>query len=244
MTETAKVLPLPESPERKRRKLILIITGSVVLLSLAAVLVLSFTPLLAAKHVQVTGTTLVDGEQLGERLAVLEGTPLPRISESMVQDLVGEQPAIDELVVRAQMPDTLVVEVIEAEPVAILVDGEARHLVSSDGRKLKNLGEDEEYKLPTIAASERTEDPEAFQLLTGILSTIDTEVIEQISSATLTQADFVELALPKKRSLIWGDENKPALKNQVAKIFLEELDSSENPPKVIDISNPENPVTY
>lgn len=244
MTQTAKVLPLPQSPEKKRRKLILIITAAVVLLSLAAVLILSFTPLLAAKHVKVTGTTLVDGSELSDKLAVLEGTPLPRISEAMVQDLVGDQPAIDELVVRAQMPDTLVVEVIEAEPVAILVAGQERHLVSSDGRKLKEISEDQEHKLPTIAASDRTEDADAFQLLTGILSTIDTEVIEQISSATLTQADFVELTLPNKRALVWGDQSKPELKNQVAKIFLEELASAVDPPKVIDISNPENPVTY
>lgn len=244
MTQTAKVLPLPESPEKKRRKLILIITGAVVLLSLAAVLILSFTPVLAAKKIEVTGTTLVDETQLSERLAVLEGTPLPRISEAMVKDLIGEEPAIDELVVRAQMPDTLVIEVIEAEPVAILVAGETRHLVSSDGRKLKELAKDEEYKLPAVAATEETEDPQAFQLLTGILSSIDSGVIEQSSAAKLTQADFVELLLPKERTLVWGDGEKAELKNQVAKIFLEELETSDDPPKVIDISNPENPVTY
>lgn len=244
MNASAKVLPLPESPEKKRRKIILIVTASVVLLSLAAVLILSFTPLLAARQVTVTATSLVDKDKLTERLSVLVGTPLPRISEGRVQELVGQEPAIDELVVRAQMPDTLVVEVIEAQPVAILVDGEDRHLVASDGRKLKKVTKDDGFKLPTVTASERTEDPEAFQLLTGILSSIDTEVIEQISSATLTQADFVELSLPKKRSIVWGDEQKPALKNQVAKIFLEQLGSAEDPPNVIDISNPENPVTY
>lgn len=244
MNQTAKVLSLPESPERKHRKLILIITAVVVLLSVAAVLVLSFTPLLAAKHIEVTGTSLVSKEQLTERLSPLEGTPLPRISEAKVQELVGEEPAIDELVVRAQMPDTLLVEVVEAQPVAILVEGDARYLVSSEGKKLKKLGKDAQYKLPAVAASERTENPESFELLTGVLSTIDSSVIEQISSATLTQADFVELSLPKKRTLIWGDAEKPALKNEVAKILLKELAESQTPPKVIDISNPDNPVTY
>lgn len=244
MGETAKVLPLPESPEKKRRKLILWITGGVVLLSLAAVLILSFTPVLAAKHVQVTGASLVSESALTERLAVLEGTPLPRISEAMVNELVGDEPAIDELVVRAQMPDTLVIEIIEAEPVAILVVGESRHLVASDGRMLKEISSDDEFALPAVNASEETEDAESFQLLTAILSSIDPEVIAQSSAAKLSQAQFVELALPKDRTLVWGDAGKAELKNQVAKIFLEELETSENPPKVIDISNPENPVTY
>ena len=244
MNQSAKVLPLPEPPERKRRRVMLIVAGAVVLLSLAAVLVLSFSPVLAAKHIQVTGTKLIDEQKVTERLSSLEGTPLPRISESKVMELIGQEPALDEVVVRAQMPDTLKVELVEAEPVAVLIEGKDRYLVAADGRKLKKVGKDAKYKLPGITASERTKDPEAFKLLTGVLSTIDNKVLEQVSSATLTQADFVELNLPKKRTLIWGEGDKPELKNEVAQIFLKELSASSNPPRVVDISNPENPVTY
>lgn len=47
--ENSKVVELPASPEKKRRKLLLIIAASIVALSVTAVLVLSFSPLLAAK---------------------------------------------------------------------------------------------------------------------------------------------------------------------------------------------------
>ncbi|WP_404285716.1 cell division protein FtsQ/DivIB [Glutamicibacter arilaitensis] len=213
-------------------------------LSITAVLVLSFSPLLAAKKIEVTGSKLVSEKKLLEALAPLKGVPLPRISESRVVELIGDQPAVDEIVVRAKMPDTLVVEVVEAEPVAILVDGKNSYIVSSTGEKLKKVGEKDKTKLPRVKASDQTNDPEQFQLLTGILSTVEPNVLEQVSTATLTQAGFMELALPKKRTLIWGDGGKVALKNEVAKIFLDELKENSDMAKVIDVTNPENPVTY
>ncbi|MGP9648970.1 cell division protein FtsQ/DivIB [Glutamicibacter sp. AOP38-B1-38] len=244
MGENTKVVELPASPEKKRRKLLIIIAASIVALSIAAVLILSFSPLLAAKKIEVTGSKLVSEQKLLEALAPLEGVPLPRISESRVVELIGDQPAVDEIVVRAKMPDTLVVEVVEAVPVAILVEGKNSYIVSSTGEKLKKVGENDKTKLPRVKASDQTKDPEQFQLLTGILSTVEPNVLKQVSTATLTQAGFMELALPKKRTLIWGDGGKAALKNEVAKIFLDELNENPKMAKVIDVTNPENPVTY
>ncbi len=244
MVENSKVVELPASPEKKRRKLLLIIAASIVALSVAAVLVLSFSPLLAAKKIEVTGSKLVSEKKLLESLAPLQGVPLPRISEARVAELIGDEPAVDEIVVRAKMPDTLVVEVVEAEPVAILVDGKNSFIVSSSGEKLKKVGEKDKTKLPRVKASDETKDPEKFQLLTGILSTVEPKVLEQVSTATLTQAGFMELALPNKRTLIWGDGDKAALKNEVANIFLKQLKENKAKAKVIDVTNPENPVTY
>ncbi len=244
MDESTKVVELPPSPEKKRRKIVLIGGAVVVLLSLVVVLVLSFSPVLAAKTIEVNGTKLLSEKKLLESLAPLEGTPLPRISESKVESLLGDQPAIESIVVRAQMPDTLVVEIHEAVPVAILVDGKTNYLVSETGAKLKKLGAKDETKLPKIKASDATKDPEKFKLLTSILSGVDAKVLEQVSTASLTEAGFMELALPQKRTLIWGDGEKAGLKNQVTQIFLNNEKDDTDAKKTIDVSNPENPVTY
>lgn len=244
MSEEAKVVELPESPEKKRRKLLIIIAACIVVLSLIAVLILSFSPVLAAKKIEVTGTKLVNAGKLTESLEPLKGTPLPRISESKVQELLGNQPAIDQVVVKAQMPNTLVVEVIEAVPVAILVDGDKEYLVSDIGKKLRTLGKNDKTKLPKIKASDETKDPEKFKLLTGILSTVDASVLKEVSTASLSKAGFAELLLPKKRTLIWGDASKAALKNEVAKIFVKELNKEYASKTTIDVTNPENPVVY
>lgn len=244
MGENAKVVELPANPEKKRRKLLIIVAAVIVTLSIAAVLVLSFSPVLAAKKIEVSGTKLINEQNLLDSLSALEGVPLPRISESRVEELIGDEPAIDEIVVRAQMPDTLLVEVIEAQPVAILVEDKSSYMVSATGKKLKKLGEKDKTKLPKIKASAETKDPEQFKLLTQILSTVDSKVLEKISTANLTQAGFMELSLPKKNTLIWGDEQKAALKNKVAQIFLDDLEKNSKSSKVIDVSNPENPVTY
>ena len=244
MGEEAKVVELPASPEKKRRKLLIIIAASIVVLSLVAVLILSFSPLLAAKNIEVTGTKLVNSTKLTESLEPLKGTPLPRISESKVQELLGDQPAIEQIVVKAQMPDTLVVEVIEAVPVAILVDGDKEYLVSENGKKLRTLGKDDKTKLPKVKASDETKDPEKFKLLTGILSTVDESVLQEVSTASLSKAGFAELSLPKKRTLIWGDASKSALKNEVAMIFVKNLSDKYAAKTTIDVTNPENPVVY
>ncbi|MGZ2222999.1 cell division protein FtsQ/DivIB [Glutamicibacter nicotianae] len=244
MGEAAKVVELPENPEKKRRKILIIVAACIVVLSLAAVLILSFSPVIAAKKIEVTGTKLVDSKKLGESLEPLKGTPLPRISEAKVQELIGDQPAIDEIVVKAQMPNTLVVEVIEAVPVAILLEGKKEYLVSETGKKLRTVGKKDKDKLPKIKATDVTADAEQFKLLTGILSTIDKKVLEEVSTASLSKAGFAELALPKNRTLIWGDAKKAALKNEVALIFLKELEKKHAAKTTIDVTNPENPVVY
>lgn len=244
MGKDSKVVELPESLGKKRRKILILIAAGIVVFSLAAVLILSFSPVLAAKKIEVTGTKLVNAKTVTESLEPLKGTPLPRISESKVQELLGKQPAIDEIVVRAKMPNTLVVEIIEADPVAILEEGEKKYLVSETGKKLRTLGKKDKQKLPIVKASEETKDPEQFKLLTGILSTVDDSVLKQVSSATLSKAGFAELALPKKRTLIWGDAENAALKNEVATIFLKELEEKNLSKTTIDVTNPENPVVY
>lgn len=244
MDAQAKVVELPTNPEKKRRKVLLISAATIVVVSLIAVLILSFSPVLAAKNIEVSGTKLLSEQKLLDDLEPLRGTPLPRISESRVEELLGDQPAIEQIVVRAQMPDTLVVEIVEAIPVAILVDGDRKDLVSETGARLKNLGKDDDTKLPKIKASDATKDPGQFKMLTGILSTVDSKILGQVSSASLTEAGFVELNLPQKRTLIWGDEEKANLKNQVVMIFLEDLKENPDAKKTIDVSNPENPVTY
>ncbi len=98
--------------------------------------------------------------------------------------------------------------------------------------------------MPKIKASDATKDPEQFKLLTSILSGVDAKVLEQVSTASLTEAGFMELALPQKRTLIWGNGEKAALKNQVTQIFLNNSKDSAEAKKTIDVSNPENPVTY
>ena len=229
MDEKAKVVELPPSPEKRRRKIMLIGGAAIVVLSLVVVLVLSFSPVLAAKKIEVTGTKLLSEKQLLESLAPLEGTPLPRISEAKVEELLGEQPVVD---------------IHEEVPVAILVDGKTNYLVSDTGGKLKKLGAKDKTKLPKIKASDATKDPEQFKLLTSILSGVDAKVLEQVSTASLTEAGFMELALPQKRTLIWGNGDKAALKNQVTQIFLNNSKDSAEAKKTIDVSNPENPVTY
>ncbi len=244
MDHNAKVVELPQSPEKRRRKILLITAGIIVVLSLVTVLVLSFSPLLAAKNIKVTGTKLINEQQMLKALAPLEGTPLPRISEAKVTELLGEQPALEGVVVRAQMPDTLVVEILESTPVAILVDGKTNYLVSDTGTKLKKLGSKDKTKLPKIKASDATKDPEKFKELASVLSGVDEKILGQVSTASLTDAGFVELALPNKHVLIWGNGDNAALKNEVAKIFLKELKEKTLSKKTIDVSNPENPVTY
>lgn len=244
MDHNAKIVELPPNPEKKRRKVLLIVAAVIVVLSLATVFILSFSPVLAAKKIEVTGTKLLNKDKVLESLTPLEGMPLPRISESKVSELLGDQPVVEGIVVRAQMPDTLIVEIEEAAPVAILVDGKSSYLVSETGQKLKKLGNKDKTKLPKIKASDATKDPEKFKELTNILAGVDGKVLEQVSSATLTEAGFMELALPDKHVLIWGGEDKAALKNQVAKIFLKDLKGKPKARKTIDVSNPENPVTY
>nr|WP_231366468.1 FtsQ-type POTRA domain-containing protein [Zhihengliuella flava] len=203
-----------------------------------------YSPLLAIKNVEVTGNSLATTASIQEDLASLQGLPLPRVAPGNVRDLLAEQPAIEDVIIQAEAPDTLRVEVIEYPPVAVTRSGQAHWLVAADGRKLRQIVDRAAYELPLISEVSADAKPELFETITRVLSVLPEPVLAQLEFATAETIDSVELELVSGERVRWGSDERSAEKASVLTALLgAEQPEGQPAVEVYDVSSPERPVT-
>ncbi|GAB3667748.1 hypothetical protein GCM10027591_15670 [Zhihengliuella somnathii] len=244
MAEQSNVVELPASSESRWRKRLLWGGAGVLVFVLVLIGVLLYTPVLAIKHVEITGNKLATTASIQEDLEQLHGVPLPRVAPGKVRDLLAEQPAVEDVVIQAEAPDTLRVEIIEYPPVAVAKSGGSHWLVAADGRKLRRIVDRSAYELPLISEVSADAKPELFETITHVLSALPAEVLAQLEFATAETIDSVELELASGERVRWGSDERGDEKSAVLTALLG-AEQPENQPavKVYDVSSPERPVT-
>lgn len=246
-----EVVTFPETERERRRRLRhrwYWGAGVAVVIVAVLVAVIYFSSMLAIKNLRISGTDLLPQQRAENELTPLIDRPLPQVGDDTVNQLLAEEPAVDTVTVRAEPPDTLVVEVEEHPPVAMAPtspadDGTERFvLFNSVGTELKVLTaqEAEPYDLPVVASAEDVADEDLFNTITQVLGDLPEDVLAQVRSASGNSIDSVVLELHDGRTVLWGNaeqsEQKAAVLN--ALLGIEEEGVSE-----FDVSTPDHPVT-
>lgn len=239
--ESSNVIGLPVVEAKLRRRKLLWWLGGAVAVVVAVMLILWFSPLLAVKNINVHGTSLTTAKAVTERLESIKGTPLPQISSDRVLELLKDDPAVEDVVVQAQTPATLDVQVIEYVPVAVMRDGSSQNLVASDGHALAPATEKNSESLPVIELANGSKDQDVFLAVTQVLGEITSEVRAELASATASSIDSVQLKLNDGRTIVWGSADEGSKKAAVLAALLT-VDPEESG-ETIDVSSPDHPVT-
>lgn len=239
--DTENVIGLPVVDVHKRKRRILWWSIGVVAVVALVMAVLWFSPLLAVKTINVHGTKLTTVAAVESRLEPLKGTPLPQVSSDRVLSLLKDDPTVQDVVVQAQTPATLDVQVVEFVPVAIMRDGKTENLVAADGHVLAPATTENSTELPVIELPTGNQDPAVFSAITAVLGELRTDVRSQMTSATATTIDSVQLKLKDGRLIVWGSAADGVKKAAVLEALLT-VDPKESG-KTIDVSSPEHPVT-
>lgn len=242
------VVEFPESDHRqrlRRRRMGLVIGIVSAVLLAALVAVLYFSPLLAVRSIQVTGNDLLPTERAQQLLEPLQERPLPQVGTSQVEDLLAGEPTVQDVNVHAEPPHRITVEVIEHAPVAVVTHGDQATLYSATGAELARLSaEDAEARgLPTIAAGTDVNDPEVFEVVTGVLGSLPEEILTQMTSASAETVDSVTLTLADGRTVLWGNAENGESKAVVLQALLTAEEDAEIPAQEFDVSIPDQPVT-
>lgn len=259
----AEVFTLPESPtqKRKRRGLWVAAYGLIGLLLIAAVMAfLHFSPVLATKNIQTTGNHLLSEKAVVKKLQPLKDTPLPRITDGEVAQLLAEESAISSSRIQIKLPDTLIVHLIEYDPVVVVqtkTDKSTSYaLYNSLGQNIKTLGGKKEadgFKLPVVDSAQATKDKNLFVTVTKVLGDVGPKLRQQMTSADAKTVDSVVLKLKDGREVFWGnaenEEKKRAvlqalMKNESQRAKQAASGKLENykAAKVFDVSTPDQPV--
>lgn len=231
----------PEARKARRRRRGL--TGAVVGLVLVVALVwaIFFSPLLAVRTIDVQGAQLTDEQEVRAQLSRFEGVPMTRISEGQVMDSVGSLPQVRSVHVMTMPDNRLVVQLVERVPVAAVLDGDSWSLVDQEGTVLRTVTDEEDLEVPVVEGGPDVLGTDDFATVALVLSTLPAGLLEQVGSARAESDSTVELELDGGITVRWGDGTQGALK---AEVLAQLVDAAEQtgPVGVYDVSSPEHPV--
>lgn len=190
------------------------------------------TSLLGVRSVEVAGADLVAAEEVVAVAGVDHRTPLLRVRESDVAERVGQLPAVASVQVHRQFPDTVVIEVVEREPVAAVSTGGEFALVDAEGLLFHELPRPP-AGLPEVVVSDAGDAGEQIRAALTVLAALAPPLREQLLTVMVTGPVSIELELSSGWTVIWGDEHDSELKARVVAALLDQEG------EIIDVSAPQ-----
>ena len=202
---------------RRRKMLWLAALGVAVALVLGVILV-SFSPLMALRDIQVEGASRVSSVAVQNALKSQLGKPLPLVNMSAIRSELSSFTLIRSYSTETLPPGTLVIRVVEREPIGVVKNGSkftvvdpARVVISSSGTRPSG------YPLIQVAGPVGSQrELTAFGAAAAVLEALPSSVLTQVDAISASTPDDVTLKLVGSGpSVVWGSASQSDLKAAV-----------------------------
>ncbi len=213
-------------------------TFAVVTLGLAGLLAVAvFSPLLALRTIVVTGTDRLDVHEVTDAVSGQLETPLALIDFDRLRSELQQFTLIRSYVTETIPPSTLVIHVVERQPVGVIVRG--RFFDQVDPAGVVIASSEESHGLPVITAL--PVDSPAFRAAVGALLAMPESVRTRVLSISAATPNDVRLALVDVGpGVVWGGAESSELKAEVLERLLARPECASV--EVIDVSAPLAPI--
>ncbi|HEX7322307.1 MAG TPA: FtsQ-type POTRA domain-containing protein [Mycobacterium sp.] len=195
--------------------------------------ILYFTPLMAARYVDVPGIETVTREEVLDVAAVRLGTPLLQIDTGEIADRVSAIRRVASVRVQRQYPSTLRIGVVERVPVVVKDFADGPHLFDRDGVDFATAPPPP--MLPYLDVDNASPSDPATRAALQVMVALAPEVAGQLSRVAAPSAASITLTLTDGRTVIWGDTDRTVEKAQKLAALLTQ------PGHVYDVSGPDLP---
>ncbi|QWT23175.1 FtsQ-type POTRA domain-containing protein [Subtercola sp. PAMC28395] len=227
--------------ERSRRRRLgwLVSLGVVVALVLVVVFT-AYSPMFAVRTVAIEGTSRVDAAAVQTALSAQLGKPLALVDYGAIEADLSAFPLIQSYSTESQLPNTLVVHIVERSPVGQIASGTGFDLVDPAGVTVQHT-EQQTAGFPVIDLAGGQLGGPGFLASTTVLRTLPAELLAKVGSVSAATPDSVTLVLNGgAQKVIWGSAESSSLKALV----LDKLIGTQNPDSRLtyDVSSPESPV--
>jgi cell division protein FtsQ len=225
--------------ETRRRRLVWGVSlGSIGAVALATVL-LVLSPALAFRTVQVEGANRVGEEQVVAALQPFYGEPLARVSPERVAAALEPITLIQGFTVRIQPPGTLILSIVEREPLGFVASSGGFDVVDAAGVTLWS-SQTAPVGMPLILVSAEPESP-SFVAVSRVLLVLPAEIRGEVEGIRATTLDDVRFTIrDRDHEVVWGSSERSTEKARVLGASL--LAAGVEEPKEIDLSTPESVV--
>lgn len=221
-------------PRRRRR--LLVGTAVLLVLVLAGLGVVVFSPLLATREVSVEGTSLLEPQRVVEAAQVPLGTPLPRQDLPAIEQRVQGMAPVREVEATRTWPHTLQLRVRERTPVLATPAGRAFMLVDGEGVSYARVAD----KPPGVLATEEpVEDPQVLSAMARTVGSLPDDLGDQVVAVRASSDADVQLVLEQDRTIVWGGPEDAQVKAEVVRVLLDTVEGA----TVYDVSAPSFPAT-
>jgi cell division protein FtsQ len=226
---------------RNRRIAIAAVAGVVVTL-VGLVFVAVYSPILALRTILVDGTTRVDPALVQDAVDGQLGTPLALIDFDSITQQLSTFPLIRSYVTEIVPPDTLVLHVVERQPVGQLKVGATFRLVDPAGVTIQESAE-RVPGVPVIDLGGGDAAAPAFAAVVEVLLSLPPAFLAQVDSASARTQDDVSLVLTGVgQGVTWGSADDSARKAALLAALIAVTDPSR--PGVFDVSAPTNGIFH
>lgn len=196
---------------RNRRIALAAIAGTVVTL-VGLVFVAVYSPLLALRTITIDGTSRVSQEELHAAVDGHLGTPLALIDFDRLTTELGAFPLIRSYVTETLPPDTLLIHIVERQPVGAIAVTGGYHLVDPAGITLQEAV-DRIPGVPLIDLGGGDASSPAFAAVVAVLLALPPELLAQVDTASARTQDDVSLVLTGVgQRVTWGSAENSAQK--------------------------------
>lgn len=190
---------------------------------------------MAVRTIEVVGASRVSQAEITEALGDQLGRPLALVDAGAVKAVLVGYPLIASYSLESQPPDTLVVRIVEREPVGVLQSGTVYTLVDAAGVTIER-SDQPIVGYPTLMVPGGASS-KGFVAAAAVIRALPAELRARVASVSATTADDVTLTLvDSPAEVVWGSAENSSMKAEV----LEKAMAATDPSQVnqYDVSSP------
>jgi cell division protein FtsQ len=211
----------------------------------AVVWLLLVGPVLGVRSVQVDGVRTLPAAQVRETAGIALGTPLLRVDVDAARARVARLPQVASVKVTRGWPHTVVVTVVERQPVAVVGEPGRRTLVDAGGVLFDTVsGAPPAGVVPIAVPSPGPGDPATMAALTAV-EALPADLRRQVASVGAQTPDDITLTLTDGTLVRWGGPEKSGRKSDALEAVLGQLAKGTlGKAATIDVSAPQAVVLH
>lgn len=188
------------------------VVGSLVLSLVGLVVIAVFSPLLALREVRIDGAVSVDAAALADVLDEQLGTPLALVDYGRIDDALQAFPLIRSYSTETIPPGTIVVRIVEREPIVVVQRDDGYVLVDPAGVVLGQSAE-RPASIPLITDRGSAIPNPGFDAAVEVLLAMPVDLRAQVDTVTASTLDDVTLTLVGAAQTVrWGSADDSAQK--------------------------------
>jgi len=224
---------------RTRRLAVASVAGLVVTL-IGLVLAAVYSPLLALREIVVDGTARVNAAEVQTALAEQMGTPLALLDFGKIEKQLAAFPLIRSYVTETLPPGTLLIHIVERQPLATIQQGSQYLLVDPAGITIQE-SVDRIPGVPLIDLEGADTTSAAFTSVVEVLLALPAPLLAQVDTVTARTQDDVRMTfVGVGQQVSWGSAEDSDKKAVLLAALISKIDP--NQPGLFDVSAPNNGV--